>query len=101
MRAQRFPLQLSVEYRPVGRGPWQRASTANISTSGVLVYEPNPPTIDTRIEFRLRLPSRGLPACGEVAGLGRVVRVAESRHRAESGFAVKIERYDFRSRTAE
>src|SRR5690348_8674776 len=98
MRAQRFPLQLAVEYRPVGRGSWQRAKTANISSSGVLVREANPPTVDTQIEFRLVLEGGGFSACGEVAGRGRVVRVATEPEAPEGGFAVSIDRYDFRSR---
>jgi len=98
MRAQRFPLQLTVEYRPVGRGPWQRACTTNISSSGVFVCEPPPPTVDTQIEFRLILSSGGCPGSGEVAGVGRVVRLALPPDSPEAGFAVAIEQYDFHSR---
>jgi|SRR4051812_45856237 hypothetical protein len=95
MRAPRFPLELSVEYRPVGRDRWHRASTANISTSGVLVRDPNPPTVDTPVEFRLQLPSGGFPARGEVAGRGRVVRVAQPPDEDQTGFALAIDWYDF------
>jgi len=98
MRAQRFPLKLAVEYRPVGREAWQRASTANISASGVLVRAANPPTVDTHIEFRLVLEGGGFHACGEVSGHGRVVRLATPPQAPETGFAVAIDRYDFRSR---
>jgi|SRR3954471_3066694 hypothetical protein len=99
MRAQRFPLELSVEYRPVGREGWHRASTANISASGVLVREQNPPGINTQIEFRVLLPSRGVPDRGEVAGRGRVVRVAQQPDEPQTGFALVIEGYDFHSRS--
>ena len=98
MRAQRFPLQLAVEYRPVGRGGWRRASTANISSSGVLVREANPPTIDTQIEFRVVLAGGGAAPAGEVTGHGRVVRLALPPEAPEGGFAVTIDRYDIRSR---
>jgi hypothetical protein len=101
MRAQRFPLELPVEYRPLGRGKWHRASTANISASGVLVQGASLPTVDTLVEFRVCLATGGRPACGEVSGSGRVVRVVEPSRPGHAAFALAIEKYDFRPRDAQ
>jgi hypothetical protein len=99
MRAQRFPLELPVEYRSVGERQWHRASTANVSASGVLVRDTNPPNVDTHVEFRLILPTRGEEQpSGEVAGQGRVVRLTHPPECEQSGFAVAIEKYDLRQR---
>jgi len=97
MRATRFPLKLDVRYRPVGDGPWLAAKTANVSSSGVLVQVPNPPKINTHIEFKLALAASEMAAPGEVYGRGRVVRVVPPIELPQAGFAVAIEEYDFLS----
>jgi hypothetical protein len=99
MRAQRFPLELPVEYRPVGEGPWRQASTANVSASGVLVRATDPPTIDTLVEFRLALSAQAPDGSGEIVGQGRVVRLADPRESGQAGFAVAIEQYNLRQRS--
>jgi len=101
MRAQRFPLELPVEYRPLGRGKWHRASTSNISASGVLVHGASLPTVDSLVEFRVCLAMGGRMVCGEVSGSGRVVRLVEPTQTGRPGFALAIEQYDFRSRGAQ
>src|SRR6059036_3430616 len=89
MRAQRFPLQLSVRYRLVGQLEWHRAQTENISASGVLVQAPDAPQVNTRLEFRLALPPRGVSnGRGEVSGRGTVVRQVMPPERHLHGFAV-------------
>jgi PilZ domain len=98
MRAPRFPLHLTVLFRPMANGAWQQASTENISASGLLVRWNHPLPLDTAVEFRFTLPSTDpkLPG-GEVAGQGRVVRVvAAPAERPECGFAIAIDRYDLR-----
>jgi len=98
MRAPRFPLELSVQYRPSGDSRWRTASTANISSTGVLVRVTDPPVPDTKVEFRLALPSRQRSGVhGEVAGWGRVVRVTSAAESTSPAFAVAFERYDFLS----
>lgn len=97
MRATRFPLKLDVHYRPVGEGPWLTAKTGNVSASGVLVHVPNPPKLNTHIEFKLALTATDMAAPGEVHGRGRVVRVVAPVERPQAGFAVAIEEYDFLS----
>lgn len=100
MRAARFPLQLPLEFRPLGERVWQQAQTANVSASGVLVRVPHPPEVDTRIEFRMMLASReGDTQKGEVAGTGRIVRVIAQTEREEFGFAVAIDCYELRPST--
>jgi hypothetical protein len=95
MRALRFPLQLAVEYRPIGQPHWQAAETANVSASGLLVQTPTPPDVDTEIEFRLALPTRpSASRHGEVSGRGHVVRQVAPPERLQ-GFAVAIDDYDF------
>ena len=62
MRAPRFPLQLSVSYRPLGHSEWRQGRTENISASGVLVQDSFPVQVDTCVEFKLALASK--PANG-------------------------------------
>ena len=96
MRALRFPLQLAVEYRPVGQPGWIVAETANVSASGLLVETPTPPAVDTEIEFRLALPIRpSASRHGKVSGRGHVVRQVVCPRRTPRGFAVAIDNYDF------
>lgn len=97
MRAPRFPLQLPLLYRPLGGSEWRQARTGNVSASGVLVQVPDPLQVDTRIEFRLGLAEVSQPIQhAEVRGEGRVVRVVSAAEPVSAGFAVAIERYDFR-----
>lgn len=96
MRALRFPLQLSVRYRPIGQLEWRTAETANVSASGVLVQTSHAPAVDTRVEFRLALPARASAAShGEVSGHGHVVRQVTPPERQQYGFALAIDEYDF------
>jgi hypothetical protein len=98
MRAPRFPLQLPLRYRPIGDREWRQATTENISASGVLVRVPQPLQIDTKIEFRLALPSKSAaPGAAEVAGRGRVVRIVTPSEANPTAFAVAFEDYDFLS----
>jgi PilZ domain len=95
MRARRFPLHLAARYRPVGDGEWQRATTENISASGVLFHVDVPVQVDTRVEFRLLLPPKGAGEPAEVLCRGRVVRIAWPAEGNHGGFAVEIDEYDF------
>ena len=95
MRAPRFPLHLPVRYRPLGRAEWREATTGNISASGVLVHDPEPLQVETRVEFALVLQSTETAGLGQVAGRGRVVRQTTPDERSERGFAVAIDDYTF------
>ena len=95
MRAPRFPLHLPVRYRPLGRAEWREATTGNISASGVLVHDPEPLQVETRVEFALVLQGAETPGLGHVAGRGRVVRLVTPDERTEPGFAVAIDDYSF------
>ena len=92
MRAHRFPLQLAVQYRPVGQLEWHTAETANVSASGVLVQAPEAPEVDTPLEFRLVLsPQPSAARHGEVSGRGRVVRQVSPHEGQRDGFALAID----------
>lgn len=96
MRAPRFPLQLPVQYRPVGQLEWHTAETANVSASGVLVQAPHAPEVDTPLEFRLMLSSQRSDARhGEVTGRGRVVRQVAPQEGQRDGFALAIDDCNF------
>jgi hypothetical protein len=96
MRAPRFPLQLPVQYRPVGQLEWHTAETANVSASGVLVQAPVALEVDTPLEFRLMLPPRVSAARhAQVAGRGRVVRQISPQEGQQYGFALAIDHCDF------
>jgi hypothetical protein len=96
MRAPRFPLQLPVQYRPVGQLEWHTAETANVSASGVLVQAPHAPEVDTPLEFRLMLPPRPSAARrGEVSGRGHVVRQVSPQEGQQYGFALAIDECGF------
>lgn len=99
MRANRFPLQLPVRFRPVGAVDWRDGKTANVSASGVLLHVRDPPRVDTAVEFMLTLDVSSPTGSGEVAGRGRVVRVAADDERPEASFAIAIEQYNFRPQT--
>jgi hypothetical protein len=96
MRAPRFPLQLEVRYRPEGVRSWRRATTGNVSSSGVLVRVPDPLKVNTRIEFRLALKSAPVTDAAEVSGRGRVVRQTSETEASQRGFAIAIDEYDFK-----
>lgn len=99
MRANRFPLELPVRFRPVGTADWRDGKTENVSASGVLLHVRDPPRVDTTVEFMLTLDVSSPAMCGEVAGRGRVVRVAAPDERPEASFAIAIEQYNFRPKT--
>jgi hypothetical protein len=96
MRAPRFRLDLTVRYRAVGDGEWRQAKTGNISSTGVLVRAEDAVPVDTRLELRVTL-SVNDPAArnGEVACVGRVVRVVGAPEGSAQGFAVAIDEYAF------
>lgn len=95
MRAPRFPLQLPVQFRPLGHEEWRQATTGNISASGVLLNAAEPVPVETEVEFSLVLQGSEPAGLGQVAGRGRVVRITTPDERPEPGFAVAIDDYTF------
>ncbi len=71
-RAQRFPIQVPLEYRMDGETAWSKGATINISRSGVLFYSPRILQPDAMIEMRIVLPPLSTIVCS-----GSIVR-AES-----------------------
>jgi c-di-GMP-binding flagellar brake protein YcgR len=103
MRAPRFPLNLSVRYRPLGAEEWCVGRTENISRSGVLVRTANGIDIDTSVEIRLELPTvTAGKDSAEIWCRGRVVRtVCQTDGSMQPGYAIAIEQYDFMPAVAE
>ena len=79
MRAPRIPMQASVLIRRVGDSTWRRATTINISRTGVLLesdgllLEPHTP-----VEVMVSLPVLGDLATNRILGVGRIVRTSRS-----------------------
>jgi PilZ domain len=96
VRAQRFPLRISVRFRRVGDPEWHGGKTENISRSGILIRaEDYLPEGEVECRLPLTLESRGAEP-PEVSCRGRVVRtVSASEKEASPGVAVAIEEFDF------
>ena len=56
-RAQRYPLQLPLQYRMSGRSTWETATTENISDSGLLFGIREIPAIGELMDLEIRLES--------------------------------------------
>ena len=99
MRAPRFRLDLTVQYRTLGDGEWRQAKTGNISSSGLLLCAEDALPLDTRLELRVAL-ALNEPAArgGEVSCVGRVVRLVGDPHGDHQGFAVAIDEYALQPR---
>lgn len=78
--AVRFPMKLSVCLTTTA-GTLD-ATTDNISANGILFTGPELPEVNTRIEFKIRLPASvmGTPEDVTVHCIGRIVR-----HRVQAG----------------
>jgi hypothetical protein len=92
-RAERFPLEFRVKYRPVGTEPWIEGVTKNISRSGVLFSTEHVFDIDTPIEIDIAL--RSGPAAGsDLVCHGRIVRT-EQRIKLPAEVAIVFSDYQF------
>ena len=79
MRAQRFPLELSVRYRCIGESEWLTSTTENISRSGMLFHGVRPLDVDTQIEISIAMPHVApASAAAEVRCRAQIVRIAPS-----------------------
>ena len=93
-RAQRFPLHLSLRYRPVGDAVWHDGRTENISRSGVLFRAEDLLGVATPIEMTFALP--GAQVGPNILCQGRIVRTVPSLERkAGPVLAATIEDYHF------
>jgi len=94
-RAFRFPIALTLRYRPKEGGPWREARVENISRSGVLFWTDHVLDVNARLEMRFELPVGPTPP--GVLCRGHVVRSVLPRGpRAVPGFAATISAYRFR-----
>ena len=94
-KSQRFPIQLDVRFRTLGRRSESLSGTAktiNISSSGVLFTSPYDLPTGTRLEVSLRWPVELNEKCGlNLVGRGRIVRQAKGQ------LAVRVEEWQFRT----
>ena len=74
-RAQRYPIQIPLKYRPSGTPDWWEGRTENISRSGVLFRTDHLMPLQTPVDILMSLPDElGDAGSGLVVGQGRVVR---------------------------
>ena len=94
-KSHRFPIQLDVRFRTLGRRSETLSGTGktvNISSSGVLFTSPYELPVGTRIEVSIRWPVELNEKCGlNLVGRGRIVR--QSKGQA----AVRVEEWQFRT----
>jgi hypothetical protein len=83
-RAPRYPLHITMRYRPSGDLRWREARTENISRSGVLFRTDQPLPVEAPIEMVLALPVEVSGAENPVVICrGRVVRTEPPKARDE------------------
>jgi hypothetical protein len=93
-RAQRFPLEVSVRFRPLGSEGWVEGQTVNVSQSGVLFSAACPaPAADLAIELTLEMSLMG-PRLANITCLARVVRT-QSGCNAGTLVGARIDEYQF------
>lgn len=94
-RAQRFPLQLPLQYRPIGVAGWFGGATENISHSGVLFRGDRHVRVNTPVEIALVLPSGLLGEWGgRVVCTARIVRLVPApTDETTAGLAAAITNY--------
>jgi hypothetical protein len=79
-RAPRFPIRMTLRYRPSGDSFWREGRTENISRSGVLFRADQPVPVLATIEMLLALPVEvGGGENAIVICRGRVVRTEPPR----------------------
>jgi PAS domain S-box-containing protein len=95
-RAKRFNLHIPLKYRLVGERVWSKATTENISRSGLLFRAERIIQPQTQLEINLVLPEEisGL-STAEVICRGEVVRTIPEPPTMNAALAAKILRYEF------
>ncbi|MGA2628663.1 MAG: PilZ domain-containing protein [Terriglobia bacterium] len=74
-RASRYPVTITVRYRPLGEIGWYESKTINISRSGILFEASEPVDPEASLELSFDLPPEmGGTGDGEVTCRGLVVR---------------------------
>jgi hypothetical protein len=89
-RAQRFELQIPLQYRAGGEVDWHRGTTRNISRSGVLFQGEDWAEPRSHLELNLRLPwEKTVDRAAELACRGTVTR-SERGGSEEGGHLIAI-----------
>ncbi len=87
-------METPVLVRRTGEAAWRRATTINISRTGVLMQTDGFPLHpETPVEVVVALPIFGDLAPARIQGTGRIVRVVESPGSPDSVVAAHIEEY--------
>ena len=81
-RAQRFPLQVPVQYQRSGNSHWHEGRTVNISRTGILFQTDEPLPQTATLDIRLEFPANVMIFCQ-----GSIIRSEPS------AFAIRIHRY--------
>ena len=96
-KSQRFPIELHVRYRTLGRqleGLAGTGKTINISSSGVLFTSQHQLPMGTRVQVCMCWPVKLNEKCGlNLVGTGRVVRHAKGK------LALRVQEWQFRTTT--
>jgi len=96
-RARRYPIPLALSWRRIGSKRWRKATTENISYTGVLFRPGKPMKPDTHIEMSLALPTgvTGEPPATLMCH-GRIVRVLpDESEDKRAGLAASITEFHF------
>src|SRR5687767_13331883 len=74
-RAPRYPLKMTIRFRPAGGGGWLEGETLNVSQSGILFRTSQPvPGLHETLEMALEMSALG-PRIANVTCTGRLVRI--------------------------
>lgn len=96
MRAQRFAIQMPIQYRPTGETGWREGRVENVSRSGVLFQAGQIMDVGTPVEMSFELPVEigGLGGAAVVCH-GEIVRIAPAAT-AEATAALAARILDYR-----
>jgi hypothetical protein len=99
-RILRFPVRVPMLYRALGESKWRRATTENISKSGVLFSGEEPLGSKTAVDLRFQtlvLPPVESAAVADVFCRGNIVRTMPAKgYHARPTLAARILSYEFR-----
>lgn len=97
LRAQRFAIPMSIQFRARDDAGWQGGQVENVSRNGILFRALRPLAVHTPIEIRFELPAEmGGVAGAQVLCAGEIVRViSESSLDTPPRLAARIWDYYF------
>lgn len=94
-RATRYPLEMRLQYRPLGQTRWWDGHTRNISRTGLLFEGEQLVKANALVEMLVRLPTRGSGRAGAAIHCrGEVVRALGAADQVAPALAAKLIDYD-------